>query len=188
MVNPAGSLLKEAFLSPTVQLGKFNVYQDCDAVHQLVRSLGEGERATLSTAYFNVDESLCSAIVDSSASWEVITASPEANGFLGSSGLSAYIPALYLNAEHRFLSQVDKKGKANLRMLEWKKEGETFHGKGLWISSGSSDPHISVCGSSNYGKRSLNLDLEAQMILKTEDPSLQASLRQVRKSLHQKTR
>lgn len=44
---------------------------------------------------------------------------------------------------------------------------------GLWIiSKTESDPMVTVIGSSNYGKRSENLDLECQCYIFTSDIDL----------------
>lgn len=82
-------------------------------------------------------------------------------------------------------------------MREWKRGivgesgGWTYHAKGLWVSlpppaseSSStspqtpeeSDPSITVLGSSNFTKRSYNLDLEANVVICTTDPQLQRRL------------
>lgn len=62
--------------------------------------------------------------------------------------------------------------------------GWTYHAKGLWVtfpSSSSSevekeDPSLTVIGSSNYTKRSYELDLEANVVIATSDPGLRRRL------------
>ena len=55
------------------------------------------------------------------------------------------------------------------------KEGWTYHAKGLWVtfpstSTNVEDPSLTVVGSSNYTKRSYELDLEANVVNCTTSP------------------
>jgi CDP-diacylglycerol--glycerol-3-phosphate 3-phosphatidyltransferase len=73
-------------------------------------------------------------------------------------------------------------------LKEWKKGmvgqpgGWTYHAKGLWVTFPSAnvgekeDPSLTVIGSSNYTKRSYELDLEANVVIATSDPGLRRRL------------
>jgi len=55
--------------------------------------------------------------------------------------------------------------------------GWTYHSKGLWITLPNEQaPTISLVGSSNYTKRSYNLDLEANALIVTRDQDLMRRL------------
>ncbi|KAF2184711.1 CDP-diacylglycerol-glycerol-3-phosphate 3-phosphatidyltransferas-like protein [Zopfia rhizophila CBS 207.26] len=133
----------------------------------------------------------------------VLTAHPHANGFFGSKGVSGMLPDAYTHLSKIFLRRVRYEGlDSSIQLKEWKrgkvneKGGWTYHAKGLWItfpsspsspspstpSSSSSppleveDPSITVVGSSNYTKRSYELDLEANVIIATSDTDLRKRL------------
>jgi CDP-diacylglycerol--glycerol-3-phosphate 3-phosphatidyltransferase len=121
----------------------------------------------------------------------VLTAHPHANGFYGSKGVSGLLPGAYTHLAKSFLRKVKHEGLADSIILkEWKKGmvgqegGWTYHAKGLWVtfpSSSSSevekeDPSLTVIGSSNYTKRSYELDLEANVVIATSDPGLRRRL------------
>ena len=72
---------------------------------------------------------------------EVLTASPEANGFFNSKGFSRYIPAAYSLLEHSTWARLtqqwnrahDKQQGAVCRELrEYNRSGWEFHAKGIW--------------------------------------------------------
>jgi CDP-diacylglycerol--glycerol-3-phosphate 3-phosphatidyltransferase len=131
------------------------------------------------------------------ASGTVLTAHPYANGFFGSKGVSGMLPDAYTHLAKMFLKKVRHEGlDKNITLKEWQrgkvneKGGWTYHAKGLWITFPSShspgapptppaedeDPSLSVIGSSNYTKRSYELDLEANVIIATSDPGLRRRL------------
>lgn len=139
-----------AFIVPSIQMGKYSIYDDL--LFDMLNNVRDESEITLATAYFNIDDRLSNFILNSKNPWKLLTASPHSNGFLGSKGLSGLIPYMYLNREYELLKNLKEKGKENVSFYEWDKKGQTYHGKGLWISdSTNSSPTISVCGSSNYG-------------------------------------
>lgn len=96
-------------------------------------------------------------------------ASPLANGFRGSSGLSQYIPALYSKALERFYKSKTK----NIELYEYQRENWTFHGKGIWIQTSVPEPTlITNIGSPNFGSRSVLRDLESQCFIVTKNTEL----------------
>ena len=84
---------------------------------------------------------------------------------------------------------MQKRDRCELR--EWRRPGWTFHAKGIWCDW--SERVETVVGSSNYGKqeyelitvamstgfRSLERDLEAQVVLTTTNAGLMQRLREV---------
>jgi CDP-diacylglycerol--glycerol-3-phosphate 3-phosphatidyltransferase len=108
------------------------------------------------------------------------------------------LPAAYTHLAKTFLRRVRHEGLSDsVQLREWKygrvdqPGGWTYHAKGLWISLPTApntssaeneaapvqeDPSITVIGSSNYTKRSYELDLEANVVIATSDPGLRRRL------------
>lgn len=148
---------------------------------------------TFTAGYFNPDPSLTSLLLATASSKNtVITASPYANGFYGSKGVSSLLPPAYTLLARRFLERVAASPRPNDSILlkEWQRGvvgepgGWTYHAKGLWVSlDGEAEPSISVVGSSNYTKRSYGLDLEAGAVILTRDEGLKGRLRDEKDAL-----
>lgn len=74
----------------------------------------------------------------------------------------------------------------SVSLLAYRRPHWTFHAKGIWMrrdavidtitSSTTESAAATVMGSSNYGRRSSELDLEAQLVVLTESPPLLALL------------
>ncbi|RKF61877.1 CDP-diacylglycerol--glycerol-3-phosphate 3-phosphatidyltransferase [Erysiphe neolycopersici] len=149
--------------------------------------------------YFNPTQALTELLLStSSSSNTVITASPWANGFYGSKGVSGLIPSAYTFLLHRFLQIIQRKNRTkDIAVKEWRHgtvgepDGWTYHAKGIWISLGrdnrqvKSEVDISVVGSSNYTKRSYSLDLEAGVIILTNNLNLKKQLAKERDALEE---
>ncbi|KAK4944539.1 hypothetical protein LTR28_008216 [Elasticomyces elasticus] len=114
----------------------------------------------------------------------VIAASPWANGFYGSKGVSGMLPAAYTLLSRRFLDAVSRVGLGQqIALKEWRRGtvntpgGWTYHAKGIWVTlPREENPSISLVGSSNYTKRSYSLDLEANTLIVTKNPDLMRRL------------
>lgn len=143
---------------------------------------------TFTAGYFNMTSSFRRLLLSTRpASGTVLTAHPHANGFYGSAGVSGMLPDAYTHLAKMFLRKVKYENLSDSIVLkEWKKGkigeegGWTYHAKGLWVSFPGAvqpeDPSLTVIGSSNYTKRSYELDLEANVIIATSDPSLRRRL------------
>lgn len=150
MVTEPSNLKDCGFIVPTIQMGKYGIADDSIHFDTVLSDTSLQNTIDIVTPYFNVNDDLLEHIMINNFKWKLLTASPLANGFLGSKGLSGYIPTCYLYTEKKFLNQIDMM-KKDVELYEWKKENNTFHAKGLWIGRNNKDPHISMCGSSNYG-------------------------------------
>jgi len=137
--------------------------------------------------YFNIHPQLSPLLIASSSRHgTVVTASPWANGFFGSKGVSGMLPAAYSLLSRRFLQKVRAAGRHDSIILkEWRrgtvgeKGGWTYHAKGLWVTLPKEEyPSITLVGSSNYTKRSYSLDLEINALIVTRNESLQRKLGQ----------
>lgn len=147
---------------------------------------------TFTAGYFNMTPAFRRMLLATRpASGTVLTAHPFANGFFGSKGVSGMLPDAYTHLSKMFLRKVKYEGLSDsIQLKEWQrgkvneKGGWTYHAKGLWVTFPSSssgekvdeDPSLTVVGSSNYTKRSYELDLEANVVIATSDPGLRRRL------------
>lgn len=141
---------------------------------------------TLGTGYFNLTPAYANALLSSKARFNILTASPKANGFLGAKGIMGHIPACYTYLEHQFFNKVTQANQSfRIRIQEYTRVGWTFHAKGVWVyPSGSSTPTLTLIGSPNFGHRSASRDLETQLAIVTADPDLQRRLHQEKENLY----
>lgn len=146
---------------------------------------------TMTAGYFNVHPVFADKLLKTFPTQaQVITASPYANGFYKSKGVSGLLPGVYSHLARNFLDRVAAAGKADcVRMLEWRRgtvnvgDGWSYHAKGMWASlpreptdEKSREPFVTVIGSSNYTRRAYTHDLESNAIVFTQDPDLQQQL------------
>lgn len=185
-------------LSQLTPLLKPDSSTELPAITSILRTLSlpqfSSSSWTFTAGYFNPDPSLTKLLLSTtSTSNVVITASPQANGFYGSKGVSGLLPPAYTLLARRFLESARAHGRQDdITLKEWKRgvvgqpEGWTYHAKGLWVSlDGEKEPSISVVGSSNYTKRSYGLDLEVGTAIVTVDESLKKRLREERDGLQE---
>ena len=153
--------------------------------------------------YFNPHPSITSSLLAASSgntasTGTVVTASPWANGFYGSKGISGLLPPAYTLLSRRFLQKVIAQ-KAAIELREWRlgtvgrPHGWTYHAKGLWLTFGQEDgaakgPAVTIIGSSNYTVRSYSLDTEAGAVIVTTNPDLQSRLKLEEENLLQHTK
>ena len=156
--------------------------------------------------YFNPHPAITSALLATSAKpsnveGTVLTASPYANGFYGSQGISGMLPPAYTHLSSIFLKSARDTA---IQLREWQNgvvgqaSGWTYHAKGVWITlppqeqrdvaittsgavagarkdndaSSPPGPSATLIGSSNYTTRSYGLDLEVGALIVTSDESL----------------
>jgi len=140
---------------------------------------------TFTAGYFNPAPSLTKLLLSTAShNNTVITASPYANGFYKSPGVSGLLPDAYTLLARRFVQAVHhSKHQTSTVLKEWRRgtvgepDGWTYHAKGLWVTlPGASNPAISLVGSSNYTKRSYSLDLEANALIVTQNEELKKRL------------
>ena len=144
-----------------------------------------GSKWTFTAGYFNMTTEVRQLLLRSNpSSAAVVAASPWANGFYGSKGLSGMLPGGYTFLSRRFLDAVAKVGLSRqIALKEWRRGtvntpgGWSYHAKGIWITlPGEQNPSISLVGSSNYTQRSYSLDLEANTLIVTRNADLQKRL------------
>jgi CDP-diacylglycerol--glycerol-3-phosphate 3-phosphatidyltransferase len=144
-----------------------------------------GSSWTFTAGYFNMTPSVRRLLLKTNPTrGTVIAASPWANGFFGSAGISGMLPDAYTLLSKRFVDAVRRRNlSSQITLKEWRRgtigepEGWTYHAKGLWVTlPGELKPTMTIVGSSNYTKRSYNLDLEANVLIVTRDTALQNKL------------
>ncbi|PSK56519.1 hypothetical protein B9Z65_6143 [Elsinoe australis] len=144
-----------------------------------------GSRWTFTAGYFNMTPEIRDRLLATNpVQGTVIAASPWANGFYGSKGVSGMLPAAYTYMARQFVSTVSKiKLSDKIKLKEWRlgtvnePGGWTYHAKGFWITLPKEhDPSITLIGSSNYTKRSYSLDLEANALIVTRNAELKKRL------------
>ena len=144
--------------------------------------------------YFNPHPDITASLLSASkygTKGTVVTASPWANGFYGSKGVSGLLPPAYTLLSRRFLQAASKYAPGGVELREWRlgtvgrPHGWTYHAKGLWLTLGSNastedakpseladladGPSVTVIGSSNYTVRSYSLDAEVGAIVVTSN-------------------
>ncbi len=174
---------KDTLVCPVVQMGQIGIRQDEAMATAILKILGHSQqdfwRVFITSGYMNFTPKYRNLIFESnSADYDVLTASPEANGWFTSKGISSHIPAAYTYLEKQFFEEIQRKGKeSKITIDEWSKPGWTYHCKGLWAYLNEQDkPSVTVIGSTNFGLRSMNRDVEAQALVVTQNEQLQRQL------------
>lgn len=142
---------------------------------------------TFTAGYFNMHPEFKAKLLGSVPDkGTVITASPQANGFYKSHGISQYLPDCYTLLARQFILDVNKAHRQKeIELLEWQRGtvntpgGWSYHAKGIWIKGpGDELPSITVVGSSNYTRRGYSKDLETNALIVTTDEELKRQLQQ----------
>eukprot|EP01120_Amphizonella_sp_Union-15-10_P009923 TRINITY_DN3870_c0_g1_i1.p1 TRINITY_DN3870_c0_g1~~TRINITY_DN3870_c0_g1_i1.p1 ORF type:complete len:200 (-),score=13.70 TRINITY_DN3870_c0_g1_i1:30-629(-) len=150
-------------------MGAFGIRHEHEATKEILSSTKPSQKLYLTSPYFNFTPEYTNLILKGNCRTSVMVSSPESNGFFGGYGLKGYVPLVYARVFKEFFEKVeaaDQLNRVNLRLFY--EEHRTYHAKGLWITDPAQRYLISVVGSSNFGKRSLERDIESQMILLTE--------------------
>lgn len=154
----------------------------------LLKSLGTeafaGSSWMFTAGYFNMTPGVRELLLQSKPSHAVVlAASPWANGFYGSKGVSGMLPAAYTYLARNFLAAATKLKADTIKLKEWRlgtvntPGGWSYHAKGLWVTlPKEKDPSITLIGSSNYTKRSYHLDLEGNALVVTQNAGLKKRL------------
>lgn len=178
----------DTFFWPVLQAGYLGLREEERAMAAAWTAINAARDVDvdLTSGYFGLYAAYKRAVLDSSAPVSVIAAAPESNGFCKSKGPSGLIPEGYTLLERRFWADAERKGRASreqeggrhegIVLKEWKKQGWTYHAKGLWVSPEQDRPFLSFIGSSNLSTRSLNLDTELSLFLGTRNESLRKAL------------
>lgn len=162
----------KTYAIPLVQFGQSGITDKEDFVVFLNSLMTDTSELYLASGYFNPSPKISSLNLKS-----VLVASEEANNFSSGSGLLKYVPKLYSALyEDYFIHH------KNCKLQLYNKPDWSFHAKGLWLEN-LDDIYIHIIGSSNYNYRSAFRDLEAQIVILTNDKDLIRKLKEERQSL-----
>lgn len=171
----------DTWIFPLIEMGQIGIHHDSIVTKQLLSSSVNGSRLKLATGYFNLTQEYMDTITKNClAQCSILMAHPNANGFQGANGPAGGIPAAYsLIAKHFYENLVRERQNHRVNFFEFEKTGWSYHAKGLWYYlPNSTYPSLTLIGSSNFGERSVNRDLESQVCLVTANKSLQIRLQE----------
>ena len=125
---------------------------------------------TFTAGYFNPHPTVTSSLLaasslPNSAPGSILTASPYANGFFGSKGISGLLPAAYTHLSLRFLQAA--RGK-NIQLREWQRgivgqqDGWTYHAKGLWVTLPADLRRETASSTSNHSSSDLSTGFDGR--------------------------
>ncbi|KAG4068288.1 hypothetical protein HA402_007808 [Bradysia odoriphaga] len=169
----------DTWVFPLVEMGQLGLHHDSLVTKKLLSSSLKHSMLRLASGYFNLTDSYMHTLThDCPASCSILMAHPNANGFQGAKGPAGGIPAAYTLIARYFYKKLKKANQHHrFKLLEYSKPGWTYHAKGLWYYLPGCDlPTVTLIGSSNFGERSVNRDLETQICLVTTNESLQRML------------
>ncbi|KAI8981874.1 hypothetical protein BDF20DRAFT_818683 [Mycotypha africana] len=180
---------------PVIQMGPFHIRQDERLTLELLNIANEQPypwTIHLTSGYFNFTEKYKSFILRTKAKFRFLTAAPEANGFFNSKGVSRFLPPAYTHIERQFYRHIKRMGREeDITIEEYRRPGWTYHAKGLWVFLNSKNtsndelPYATMIGSPNFGQRSMERDLEAQVLVITRNENLRKALYKEVDLLHQ---
>lgn len=108
---------------------------------RLLKDAGPDSTVFLTSGYFNLTRAYMRLVLGAGASYRILTASPEVNGFFGAKGVAGAIPAAYIHIARQFYNQVCQLGQQErVHLHEYHRPQWTFHAKG-WSNRSST-----VCG------------------------------------------
>lgn len=85
----------------------------------------------LTSGYFNLTQAYMRLVLGAGASYRILTASPEVNGFFGAKGVAGAIPAAYIHIARQFYNRVCQLGQQErVHLHEYHRSQWTFHAKG----------------------------------------------------------
>lgn len=169
----------DTWIFPLVEMGQLNIHHDSIVTENFFLKAVPNSRINLTTGYFNLTQTYMDTIAAKcSATCDILMAHPNANGFQGAKGPAGGIPAAYSQISKNFLKKLIELNQTDrIKLYEYQRRGWTYHAKGLWYYlPGSYTPDLTLIGSSNFGERSVNRDLESQICLVTVNDELRRQL------------
>lgn len=169
----------DTWIFPLIEMGQLGIHHDSIVTEHLFLNAIPDSRINLTTGYFNLTQTYMDTIImKCQAICDILMAHPNANGFQGAKGAAGGIPAAYSQISKKFLQNINATAQnQRIKLFEYQRKGWTYHAKGLWYYlPGSYVPDLTLIGSSNFGERSVNRDLESQICLVTVDDELRRQL------------
>ncbi|ELU09495.1 hypothetical protein CAPTEDRAFT_115742 [Capitella teleta] len=181
---------QDTVVFPLVQMGPFDIQTDSIVTEEFFRKVPQASSIRLASGYFNLTSHYRQTLINySAADYCILTASPQANGFYGASGVSGGVPHAYNYIAQGFLREVgDHCQQQRVQLSEYSRPGWTFHAKGLWYTApGQLLPSATFIGSPNFGYRSVFRDVEAQAVIATDNADLQRRLHREQDHLYSRS-
>lgn len=196
----------DTLVFPTIQAGFARVRQDEVLTLGFLRYISQYAREVdvpmagelwIATPYMNFSAAYEHAFqqIPHNIKITILTSSMESNGFYQSKGISSNIPHAYSYLEKKLWKKMQSSSQygnyiQNSRILrEFYHEESEFHAKGMyWKPFDRNEPMVLTAGSSNYGRRSLNRDLELQAFIVTRNEGLKSSFEKEWNYLIEKSR
>lgn len=169
----------DTWIFPLIEMGQLGIHHESIVTKKLFSAALPDSKINLSTGYFNLTQKYMDTITNECvAICNILMAHPKANGFLGAKGPAGGIPAAYSQIAKTFSRKlVEQRQEHRVHLHEYQKDAWTYHAKGLWYYLPNSQwPDLTVIGSSNFGERSVNRDLESQICLVTTNETLRKQL------------
>lgn len=169
----------DTWVFPLVEMGQLNIHHDSEVTEKLFSNSIPNSRLNLTTGYFNLTQKYMNTLVNSCpADCDILMAHPNANGFKTAKGAAGGIPDAYTQLSKKFLQKIIEVNQTHrIKLFEYQRSNWTYHAKGLWYYlPGSYTPDLTLIGSSNFGERSVNRDLESQICLVTVNDDLRKKL------------
>ncbi|OUM59597.1 hypothetical protein PIROE2DRAFT_46915, partial [Piromyces sp. E2] len=141
----------------------------------------------ITSGYLNFTHEFKKKLGEISTEIDIVCAAPQANSFYKGKGISGAIPAAYTILEKQ-IHDISLNKDVDMRIHEYVRPGWTYHAKGLWASykdpeTGELLPNVTILGSTNFGRRSMNRDVEAQVLMITDNKKLQKDMAREIKNL-----
>ncbi|XP_054898601.1 CDP-diacylglycerol--glycerol-3-phosphate 3-phosphatidyltransferase, mitochondrial isoform X1 [Poeciliopsis prolifica] len=180
---------EDTWVFPLVQMKPLGIQMDEQVTQRLLTDAGPDSTVFLTSGYFNLTRAYMRLVLETGASYRILTASPEVNGFFGAKGIAGAIPAAYIHIARQFYNRVCQLGQQErVHLHEYHRSQWTFHAKGLWYYlQGQGRPCLTLIGSPNFGYRSVHRDLEAQIAIVTENEALQSQLQEEQETLYRRS-
>ncbi|XP_040922811.1 CDP-diacylglycerol--glycerol-3-phosphate 3-phosphatidyltransferase, mitochondrial [Toxotes jaculatrix] len=180
---------EDTWVFPLVQMKPLGIQVDEQVTQRLLTDAGPDSTVFLTSGYFNLTRAYMRLVLGAGASYRILTASPEVNGFFGAKGVAGAIPAAYIHIARQFYNRVCQLGQQErVHLHEYHRPQWTFHAKGLWYYlQGQDRPCLTLIGSPNFGYRSVHRDLEAQIAIVTENEELQNQLQEEQETLYRRS-
>lgn len=169
----------DTWIFPLIEMGQLGIHHDSVVTKKLLSASMQNSKLQLASGYFNLTDDYMNTLTDNClANCNILMAHPNANGFQGAKGMAGGIPAAYTLIARYFYKKLKEAGQDDrVKLFEYQKDGWSYHAKGLWYYLPGSDlPNLTLIGSSNFGERSVNRDLETQICMVTTNVKLQQEL------------
>ncbi|KAG4099882.1 hypothetical protein H8356DRAFT_1037346 [Neocallimastix lanati (nom. inval.)] len=172
----------DTIIIPMLQMKQLQIQENerlMDVIMNIIDSNSDyWKNIFITSGYLNFTNEFKKLLDEIHTDVDILCAAPQANSFYKGAGLSGYIPAVYTYFERKIHDETSNKG---LKIHEYVRPGWTYHAKGLWASYRDSEtgellPNVTILGSTNFGRRSMKRDIEAQVLMITDNKKLQKEM------------